>query len=217
MLSFTEENYSKALLKITIDNSVVEVGTNELATYLEVKPATVTDMLKRLKEKKLINYEKYGKIGLNENGRKIALEILRKHRLWETFLYQKLDFNWDEVHEIAEQLEHIKSAKLINKLDAFLDFPQFDPHGDPIPTEQGEIKVTYKKTLAEVIVGETCKLAAVKDNSATFLQYVVKVGLGISSEVKVVERQDFDAMMQIEVDGQTHHVSEKFAENIFVF
>nr|WP_294893933.1 metal-dependent transcriptional regulator [uncultured Pedobacter sp.] len=217
MLSFTEENYLKALLKITIDNSVVEVGTNELATYLEVKPATVTDMLKRLKEKKLINYEKYGKIGLNENGRKIALEILRKHRLWETFLYQKLDFNWDEVHEIAEQLEHIKSAKLINKLDAFLDFPQFDPHGDPIPTEQGEIKVTYKKTLAEVIVGETCKLAAVKDNSATFLQYVVKVGLGISSEVKVVERQDFDAMMQIEVDGQTHHVSEKFAENIFVF
>ncbi len=216
MLSFTEENYLKALFKITIDNSVVEVGTNDLALHLDVKPATVTDMLKKLKEKKLINYQKYGKIGLNDAGEKIALEILRKHRLWETFLYQKLDFNWDEVHEIAEQLEHIKSAKLINKLDAFLDFPQFDPHGDPIPTEQGELKVIYKKTLSEVAVGETCKLVAVKDNSAAFLQYVVKVGLGISSIVKVVARQDFDAMMQIEVDGAVHHVSEKFAENIFV-
>lgn len=216
MLSFTEENYLKALLKITIDNDVVEVGTNELATHLDVKPATVTDMLKKLKEKGLINYEKYGKIGLNDEGKKIALEILRKHRLWETFLYQKLDFNWDEVHEIAEQLEHIKSAKLIDKLDAFLDFPQFDPHGDPIPTEQGELRVTYKKILAEVAVGESCKLAAVKDNSTAFLQYVAKVGLGISSVVKVIARQEFDAMMQIEVDGKTHHVSEKFAENIFV-
>ncbi|WP_017258346.1 metal-dependent transcriptional regulator [Pedobacter arcticus] len=216
MLSFTEENYLKALLKITIDNNVVEVGTNELASHLDVKPATVTDMLKKLKEKQLINYEKYGKISLNDNGRKIALEILRKHRLWETFLYQKLDFNWDEVHEIAEQLEHIKSAKLINKLDAFLDFPQFDPHGDPIPTEQGEIKVTYKKTLSEVSVGDVCKLVAVKDNSAAFLQYVVKIGLGISSIIKVIGRQDFDAMMMIDVDGTTHHVSEKFAENVFV-
>lgn len=216
MLSFTEENYLKALLKITIDNNVVEVGTNELASHLDVKPATVTDMLKKLKEKNLINYEKYGKISLNDKGRKIALEILRKHRLWETFLYQKLDFNWDEVHEIAEQLEHIKSAKLINKLDAFLDFPQFDPHGDPIPTEQGEIKVTYKKTLSEVSVGDVCKLVAVKDNSAAFLQYVVKIGLGISSVIKVIGRQDFDAMMMIDVDGTTYHVSEKFAENVFV-
>ncbi|WP_442796395.1 metal-dependent transcriptional regulator [Pelobium manganitolerans] len=216
MLSFTEENYLKALLRITLDNGVEEVGTNELAAQLEVKPATVTDMLKRLKEKKLINYQKYGKIGLNDSGRKIALEILRKHRLWETFLYEKLEFDWDEVHEIAEQLEHIKSPKLINKLDAFLNFPQFDPHGDPIPTEAGELKVSYKKTLAEVAVGETCKLAAVKDNSAAFLQYVVKVGLGISSMIKVVARQDFDDMMQIEVNGVSHFVSDKFASNVFV-
>ncbi|RKD13830.1 iron-dependent repressor [Pelobium manganitolerans] len=216
MLSFTEENYLKALLRITLDNGVEEVGTNELAAQLEVRPATVTDMLKRLKEKKLINYQKYGKIGLNDSGRKIALEILRKHRLWETFLYEKLEFDWDEVHEIAEQLEHIKSPKLINKLDAFLNFPQFDPHGDPIPTEAGELKVSYKKTLAEVAVGETCKLAAVKDNSAAFLQYVVKVGLGISSMIKVVARQDFDDMMQIEVNGVSHFVSDKFASNVFV-
>ncbi|MFC5284828.1 metal-dependent transcriptional regulator [Pedobacter alpinus] len=216
MLSFTEENYLKALLKITIDNEVEEVGTNELAQQLDVKPATVTDMLKKLKEKQLIKYEKYGKIGLNEEGRKYALEILRKHRLWETFLFEKLDFNWDEVHEIAEQLEHIKSAKLVNKLDAFLDFPQFDPHGDPIPNELGEIKVKYRKTLAEVAVGETCKLAAVKDNSVSFLQYVVKVGLGLSSIVKVVGRQEYDALMEIEVNGEVSFVSEKFAENIYV-
>ena len=120
------------------------------------------------------------------------------------------------MHEIAEQLEHIKSPKLINKLDAFLNFPQFDPHGDPIPTEAGELKVSYKKTLAEVAVGETCKLAAVKDNSAAFLQYVVKVGLGISSMIKVVARQDFDDMMQIEVNGVSHFVSDKFASNVFV-
>lgn len=216
MLSFTEENYLKALLKLTIESSVVEIGTNELAAHLEVKPATVTDMLKKLKEKSLINYQKYGKIALNDNGKKVALEILRKHRLWETFLYEKLDFNWDEVHEIAEQLEHIKSAKLINKLDAFLDFPQFDPHGDPIPTEGGELKVVYKKTLAEVTVGDTCKLAAVKDNSTAFLQYVVKVGLSLSSIIRVVSRQEFDAMMEIEVDKKRYNVSEKFAENIFV-
>ena len=185
MLSFTEENYLKALLKITIDNQVDEVGTNELAVHLDVKPATVTDMMKKLKEKNLIAYEKYGKIGLNPAGRKFALEVLRKHRLWETFLFQKLDFNWDEVHEIAEQLEHIKSAKLVNRLDAFLDFPQFDPHGDPIPNEEGEFKVMYKKTLAEGSVGETYKLAAVKDNSASFLQYVVKVGLGLNSIIKI--------------------------------
>lgn len=216
MLSYTEENYLKALLKITIDNEVEEVGTNELAMQLEVKPATVTDMLKKLKEKKLIKYEKYGKISLNEEGRRHAVEILRKHRLWETFLYEKLDFNWDEVHEIAEQLEHIQSPKLVNKLDAFLAYPQFDPHGDPIPNEKGELKIKYRKTLSEVAIGETCKLAAVKDNSAAFLQYVVKVGLGISSVIKVVGRQDYDALMEIEVNGELSHVSEKFAENIYV-
>lgn len=216
MLSYTEENYLKALLKITIDNEVEEVGTNELAMQLEVKPATVTDMLKKLKEKKLIKYEKYGKISLNEEGRRHAVEILRKHRLWETFLYEKLDFNWDEVHEIAEQLEHIQSPKLVNKLDAFLAYPQFDPHGDPIPNEKGELKIKYRKTLSKVAIGETCKLAAVKDNSAAFLQYVVKVGLGISSVIKVVGRQDYDALMEIEVNGELSHVSEKFAENIYV-
>ena len=126
MLSQTEENYLKALFKLTYENNNNEAGTNELALTLEVKPATVNDMLKKLKDKEFVNYKKYGKITLSGKGKKIALEIIRKHRLWETFLYKKLEFTWDEVHEVAEQLEHIQSAKLVDKLDEFLDFPEFD-------------------------------------------------------------------------------------------
>ncbi len=169
MLSQTEENYLKALLKIAFSNVNTEVGTNELATLLTVKPATVSDMLKKLKEKELVDYEKYGKITLTTEGRKNAIEVLRKHRLWETFLYEKFEFTWDEVHEVAEQLEHIQSAKLIDMLDKFLDYPEFDPHGDPIPNKKGEIKVHFKKTLSDVEVGNSCKMVAVKDNSSSFL------------------------------------------------
>ncbi len=216
MLSYTEENYLKALLKITFDNRSEEVGTNELANVLVVKPATVNDMLKKLKEKELVEYKKYGKITLTANGRKNAIEVLRKHRLWETFLYEKFEFTWDEVHEVAEQLEHIQSGKLIDKLDKFLDYPQFDPHGDPIPNKKGEIKVNFKKTLSDVEVGNSCRMVAVKDNSSSFLQYVVKVGLGINNEIKVLSKQEYDALLVIEVNGVKSSVSQKFAENIFV-
>ena len=147
MLSYTEENYLKALQKITLESGTKDAGTNELATLLAVKPATANDMLKKLKEKKLVDYEKYGKIRLSGEGEKIAIDIIRKHRLWETFLYQNLEFSWDEVHDVAEQLEHIQSSKLIDKLDKFLGYPEFDPHGDPIPSSNGEIKVQFKKTL----------------------------------------------------------------------
>src|SRR3954454_8694896 len=150
MLSHTEENYLKALFHLTtesIDKS--KAGTNELAAHLNVKPASVNDMLKKLKEKKLISYEKYGKISLTAEGKRKAVDIIRKHRLWETFLYEKLEFSWDEVHEIAEQLEHIQSQKLVDKLDKFLKYPQFDPHGDAIPNAKGEMKAPFKKTLAE--------------------------------------------------------------------
>lgn len=216
MLSHTEENYLKALYKITFESGSNEAGTNELASLLIVKPATVNDMLKKLKEKELVDYEKYGKIKLTNNGQKIGLEIIRKHRLWETFLYDKLEFSWDEVHEVAEQLEHIQSAKLIDKLDKFLDYPEFDPHGDPIPDKSGALKIQHKKTLSEIAVGSNCKMVAVKDNSSPFLQYVDKVGLGINNEIKVVSIQDYDSMMVIEVNGQHSSVSQKFAENIFV-
>jgi DtxR family Mn-dependent transcriptional regulator len=216
MLSYTEENYLKALLKISFDKGVEEVGTNELASTLAIKPATANDMLKKLKEKELVDYEKYGKISLTVEGRKNAIDVLRKHRLWETFLYEKLEFSWDEVHEVAEQLEHIHSEKLVDKLDKFLEYPEFDPHGDPIPNKKGELKVQFKKTLSDVAVGSSCKMVAVKDNSSSFLQYVVKVGLGINNEIVVLSKQEYDAIMVIEVNGVKSSVSQKFAENIFV-
>ncbi len=216
MLSYTEENYLKALLKISFETGIEEVGTNELAQALAVKPATANDMLKKLKEKELVRYEKYGKITLSATGRKNAIDVLRKHRLWETFLYEKLEFSWDEVHEVAEQLEHIQSEKLVNKLDKFLAYPKFDPHGDPIPNKKGELKVQFKKTLAVVPVDVGCKMVAVKDNSSSFLQYVVKVGLGINNEILVVSKQEYDGIIVIEVNGVRSSVSQKFAENIFV-
>jgi DtxR family Mn-dependent transcriptional regulator len=131
-------------------------------------------------------------------------------------LYKKLEFSWDEVHEVAEQLEHIQSAKLVAKLDKFLDYPEFDPHGDPIPNQQGELKNPFKRTLASIEVGDRCTMVAVKDNSTTFLQYVDKVGLGINLTIKVLSKQVFDDLIEIEVNGIRSTVSQKFAENIYV-
>ena len=217
MLSFTEENYLKTLLQITLEIEGAPVaGTNELAANLRVKPATATDMLKKLKGKKLVDYKKYGKISLTTLGRRHAIEIVRKHRLWETFLFEKLAFTWDEVHEVAEQLEHIQSQKLIDRLDAFLEYPEFDPHGDVIPNASGELRVAFKKTLADMKEGQTCKMVAVKDNTADFLQYVVKVGLGINNNIKVISREAYDSLLTIEVNGVVNSVSQKFAENILV-
>lgn len=215
-LSYTEENYLKSIFKIGTDNGSEEAGTNELAAYLSVKPASVNEKLKKLKEKKLVNYEKYGKIKLTKTGENLAIDIVRKHRLWETFLYEKLEFSWDEVHEVAEELEHINSKKLIDKLDKFLEYPQYDPHGDPIPNEKGIFKKQSKKTLAKVAVGKFCKMVAVKDNSSPFLQYVVGLGLGINNKIKVISREDFDGMTTIEINGKQKAVSQKFAENILV-
>lgn len=217
MLSTTEENYLKALLQLTLEQSPkTEAGTNELAAHLGVKPATANDMLKKLKEKKLINYEKYGKSSLTAQGRKLAIEVVRKHRLWETFLYEKLGFTWDEVHEVAEQLEHIQSQKLIDRLDKLLNYPSFDPHGDIIPTAAGEMKMPVKKTLNEEEVGHKCKMIGVKDNSAAFLQYVDKVGLSMHNHIKVLARQTYDELIEIEVNGKQSSVSPRFAENIVI-
>lgn len=217
MLSTTEENYLKALLQLTLEQGdKIEAGTNELAAQLGVKPATANDMLKKLREKQLIHYEKYGKSSLTVEGRKRAIEVVRKHRLWETFLYEHLGFTWDEVHEVAEQLEHIQSAKLIDKLDQFLNYPSFDLHGDVIPSASGEMKIPAKKTLNEEEVGHLCKMVGVKDNSATFLQYVDKVGLRMNHPIKILSRQPYDELIEIEVSGQKSSVSPRFAENIVI-
>lgn len=194
-----------------------EAGTNEMAAYLGVKPATATDMLKKLKEKELVTYQKYGKILLTDAGRKKGIAVLRKHRLWETFLYEKLDFSWDEVHEVAEQLEHIQSAKLVDKLEEFLDFPEFDPHGDPIPKANGDIPSIDKVLLSEIKVGETCTVVAVKDTSAVFLQYLEKLNITIGTKIRVLELIDFDGSLTIGIEKEeARSVSMKFAESLFV-
>ena len=217
MLSYTEENYLKALFHLTAEkNEREEAGTNELAVHLCVKPATANDMLKKLKEKKLVNYEKYSKSSLTRQGMKQAIEIVRRHRLWETFLFEKLGFSWDEVHEVAEQLEHIQSKKLIDKLDVFLDHPAYDPHGDVIPDAKGMMKPPAKKSLGEEVPGHTCTIIAVKDNSSAFLQYVNKTGLALNKKVKIVSREWYDDLLEIEVDGKKTTVSRRFAENIIV-
>lgn len=217
MLSFTEENYLKALVQLTVfEVSRSEVGVNQLAATLDVKPATVSDMVRKLRDKELVNYERYGKVSLTEEGRMAGMMVIRRHRLWETFLYDKLDFTWDEVHELAEDLEHIHSAKLIDRLDRFLEYPEFDPHGDAIPDAKGKIVIPFRRTLAEVAAGESCRIIAVKDNSAEFLKYVDKLGLHIQDEVKVESKEDFDALVTISYNGKTAVVSPRFTENMFV-
>ena len=216
MLSKNEEDYLKGLYQLIAMSDIDKVGTNQLAQQLEVTPASVNNMLKKLKAKGFVKYKPYGKIELSPEGKSIAVDLVRKHRLWESFLYEKLDFSWDEVHEVAEQLEHIKSDKLIEKLDHFLGHPKTDPHGDPIPDAQGNISNIGKKTLAEVPTGETCRLVSVKDNSAAFLQYVSQIGLRLKSVIKVLERLDFDDSLVLEVDGKKLSVSQKFSMNVFV-
>ncbi len=217
MLSYTEENYLKAVLLLSINNDEKsEAGTNKIAASLNVKPATASDMLKKLRDKDLLAYEKYSKITLTAKGRISAVEILRKHRLWETFLHNKLGFAWDEVHEVAEQLEHIQSQKLINKLDEFLGYPTVDPHGDVIPSANGEIEQRQYTALSLVKVGTSCTIMGVKDNSQSFLKYVTELGLKIGDQLTVLSRQEFDGSMEINFNKKTLAVSQKFADNISV-
>ncbi len=217
MLSKNEEDYLKALFHLIASQEDDKAGTNQLAQQLDVKPASANSMLKKLKSKGLVDYKKYGKLSLTPAGQTTALLLIRKHRLWETFLYQKLGFSWDEVHDVAEQLEHVRSEKLIEMLDRFLGFPASDPHGDPIPDAQGNMSIRTKKTLAELQPGQSCRIAGVKDTSAAFLQYLTQLGLSLDSQIKVLEIIAFDRSMRIALeDGREVHISEKFSQYVFV-
>ena len=210
------EDYLKAIFYLTQEIDYEKVGTNQLAEYLGLSPASVSVMIKKMKDKGLVDYEKYGKIALTDSGQTIALRLIRKHRLWETFLHKHMNFSWDEVHEVAHQLEHINSPKLIRELDNFLGNPKTDPHGDIIPAEDGDFITPVKKSLAELQEGSLCRLASVKDNSAVFLKYVTQIGLALSSEIKVEEIREFDGSMLISYDGKNENVSKMFAESIYV-
>ncbi len=218
MLSITEENYLKALLKVgTVSDEKLSAGINDISAHLGVKPATATDMFKKLKEKNLVDYKKYGKISFTAEGKNSALNIVRKHRLWETFLFEKLNFTWDEVHEVAEQLEHVKSVKLIDKLEEFLGFPQFDPHGDPIPQANGEMIPQARLVLSKLKAGDTCTVVAVKDTSNVFLKYLEKLGVTIGTPLEIHDVISFDNSLVLKIgDQEPRNVSMKFAESLFV-
>jgi DtxR family transcriptional regulator, Mn-dependent transcriptional regulator len=215
-LSFTEENYLKAIFHLS-ENGQNEVFTNEVSDYLQTKPASVTDMYRKLSQKSLIHYIKYQGVTITELGKHTALQIVRKHRLWEVFLVEKLKFNWDEVHEVAEQLEHIQSPLLTKRLDEFLGFPKHDPHGDPIPNEEGKVHVLRKKSLAEAAIGDKGKVVGVQDTSTLFLKYLDKIGVVLNCFVELNERVEYDGSVAILVNGsQNTIISEQAAKNIFI-
>jgi DtxR family Mn-dependent transcriptional regulator len=214
-MTFSEENYLKTIYHLTTATGE-EVSTNAIAEKMETKASSVTDMLKKLAEKDLVNYVKYQGVSLTEKGNLSAKMIVRKHRLWEVFLVEKLDFSWDEVHDIAEQLEHIKSEKLINKLDDFLGNPTEDPHGDPIPNVHGKIMKIEKKLLSEISEKQVGICVGVKDTSSEFLKYLDKQGIALGSKIELVSKETFDLSLKIRVDNKEFAISNKIASNLFV-
>ena len=214
-MTHSEENYLKAIYHLTTATNS-DVSTNAIAENMETKASSVTDMIKKLAEKDLVNYVKYQGVSLTEKGMLAAKMIVRKHRLWEVFLVEKLDFSWDEVHDIAEQLEHIKSEKLINKLDDFLGNPTEDPHGDPIPNAQGLIPKIEKQLLSEFNSSQKGICVGVKDTSSEFLKYLDKQGISLGSEIEFLEKEAFDLSLKIKVNGKDLTISNKIAGNLFV-
>ena len=213
--SRSEENYLKAIYHLQLTGSK-EVSTNDIADAMDTKASSVTDMIKKLAAKDLVNYVKYQGVSLTVSGRTTAIMVIRKHRLWEVFLVNKLDFPWDKVHDIAEQLEHIKSEELVTKLEAFLDYPSVDPHGDPIPDQYGNFKKTNKHLLVKCNLDEIYLCVGVKDSSSEFLRFLDKKHINIGSKLMVLSKEEFDDSMQIKVDDQKHFISKKIAENIYV-
>ena len=214
MHSFTEENYLKAIFKLVEQDGDI-VTTNAIAEKVKTKAASVTDMLKKLSDKKLINYKKYQGVTLTTKGEKVALNIIRKHRLWEMFLLEKLDFKWDEVHEVAEQLEHIDSDKLIAQIDKFLNYPKFDPHGDPIPDANGKIQLQKSKFLSAYKKNDALIMTGVVDHSPAFLQYLDKSGLALGNEIRIKEVIEFDKSLQVTINkNNSIFISNDVAKNI---
>ena len=213
--SFTEENYLKAIFKLS-RRSELGVSTNALAERMDTKASSVTDMMKRLSAKNLVDYQKYQGVMLTEKGKKVAVDIIRKHRLWEVFLVNHLNFGWDEVHEVAEQMEHINSPLLVNRLDKFLNHPKYDPHGGPIPDSDGNFPAPARIKLDELVVGKTSKVLGVTEHSDSFLAYLKKVGLDLGQEFSLTDRHDFDRSVELIILGERVHVSHDVAKHIFV-
>jgi len=215
MASFTVENYLKALYGLSLKTEGW-VSTTAIAEQMDIKAATVTDMLKKLHSAGLIHYKKYQGTTLSETGKELAINVIRKHRLWEVFLVNQLQFNWDEVHDMAEELEHIQSLELINRLDAFLSYPKFDPHGDPIPDRHGNIERRSQVPLSQLQVGEKAVVTGVKDSSTDFLRYLDAQEIGLGTELKVEQLFDFDQSRVVSVSGKELTFSQQVSNNLLV-
>jgi DtxR family Mn-dependent transcriptional regulator len=216
MLSFTEENYLKAIYRLS-EGGANAVLTNAIAESMNTKAASVTDMVKKLSGKNLISYEKYYGVKITKTGKTAALMLIRKHRLWETFLVEKLNFSWDEVHEVAEQLEHIQSALLIEKLDSFLGHPSVDPHGHPIPDRNGKIQELRCVPLSAFDSKRKTFIRSVKNGSPSFLQYLSKIGVYIGANINILDKVEFDGSLEVLIDGKKKvFISRDAADNILV-
>ena len=211
------ENYIKIISTLS-GEKMKWVNTNDLAGKMNIKPSSVSDMIKKLDQKKLVNYQKYKGVRLTNEGSKLALNVIRKHRLWEVFLQDKLGFSWDEVHDIAEQLEHISSTELVKRLDKFLDFPKYDPHGDPIPDNEGNINLSRSYLLSNLEVGETGKLVRVDDSNSSLLQFLESKKLILGSEISLIEKFEYDGSIEIKIlgHGNNLNISREVSENLYL-
>jgi len=216
MYTFTEENYLKVIYKLAEEDGT-KASTSAIAAILKIPASSVTDMLKKLSAKKLINYEKHYGVTLTEEGKKVAVQIIRKHRLWEVFLVERLDFKWDEIHDIAEQLEHINSEELIERLDKHLNYPQYDPHGDPIPDSRGVLPKNKFKILNQVNSNKVCIISGVTDHSDKFLKYLTKLGITIGDEIEILEVADYDNSLQVVINNNARiYISDEVGKNLLV-
>ncbi len=216
-MNFTasEENYIKSIYHLQQETTTV--NTNSLAAEMQTRAASVTDMLKKLQSKKLLQYEKYKGFKLNENGKKIALGVVRKHRLWEFFLANKLGIEWDKVHAIAEELEHINSTELIQRLDNFLGNPSFDPHGDPIPDKNGKIPLLKQLSLSTAPVARSLTVSSVTNQTPQMLEMLKHYHISIGTQLKVIRQFEFDNSIEIKVLKNAPCIlSEQVAKNVFV-
>jgi DtxR family Mn-dependent transcriptional regulator len=214
-LTIAEENYIKAIFHL--QQAEGNVSTNQLAASLHTKPASVTDMLKKLTHKSLLNYEPYQGVRLSKDGKKQALTIVRKHRLWEFFLVDKLQFGWDEVHEVAEELEHVRSKKLVDKLDSFLGHPKFDPHGDPIPDSNGNMASIRQFNLIDTKADTQVEVCSVGIQSAELLELLRHKNIGIGTVFQIIKKFDFDQSIEISMkNGQRITISQQLAQALFV-
>ena len=214
-ITLHEQDYLKAIFHLTFESGLKEVGTNALAEKLSLSPGSVNLMVKKLKSKTLVDYEKYGKISLTEKGKKIALSLIRKHRIWETFLYQKLNFKWEEVHQIAEQLEHIESDLLVERLEEFMNFPEFDPHGSKIPKMNQEYTIINHLKLTECELGTKVKVIAINDNNVDLLKYATSIGIQIGTTILIKEFRSFDKSLLVMIDSKEFQITNTFASNVF--